>query len=60
MQKAMLVFTDKDDAGNVDVVLEFDPPLQGDEEATPAFCLALDAFKFIRRQRRQPAGEGEV
>jgi hypothetical protein len=59
MQKAMLVFTEKDDAGNVAVSLQFDPPLMGDEKVTPAIRLAFDALKFIQRQGRESTGEEE-
>lgn len=59
MRKAMLVFTDQDEAGNVGVSLEFDPPLKGDEKVTPAIGLAFDALKFIqsRAYRDQPEEE---
>lgn len=55
MQKAMLVFTDKDADGNVGVSLEFDPPLRGDEQVTPAIGLAFDALKFIQSRAVKPA-----
>lgn len=59
MRKAMLVFTDTDDSGNVGVSLEFDPPLNGDEKVTPAISLAFDALKFIQSRAIKPTGEEE-
>lgn len=58
MRKAMLVFTDQDDAGNVGVSLEFDPPVMPNDKITPAIGLAFDALKFIQSQQK-PAQAGE-
>lgn len=57
MQKAMLVFIDKDADGNVGVSLEFDPPLQADQKVTPAIGLAFDALKFIKSHARQQSDQ---
>ena len=60
MRKAMLVFTDQDDTGNVGVSLEFDPPVMPNDKVTPAIGLAFEALEFIKSQQKPAPADEEV
>lgn len=46
-QKAILTFTDADD-DQVNVKLEFDPPVKGDARMTAAISVAMKALQSVR------------
>ena len=46
-QKATLTFTDADD-DQVNVRLEFDPPVKGDARMTAAIRMAMQALQIVR------------
>lgn len=46
-QKAILTFTDADD-DQVNIKLEFDPPVKGDAQITAAISMAMQALQSVR------------
>jgi len=56
-QKAILTFQDKDD-DKVKINLEFDPPVNGDAQMTPAISMAMQALEVLQR-RHSEDGEDE-
>lgn len=46
-QKAILTFTDADD-DQVNIKLEFDPPVKGDAQMTAAISMAMQALQSVR------------